>query len=289
MDPLQLLADLEGLRDKIPAALSADYENLIVSIRNIYEMSIKFVTPPEPVHAGKNNLASYHTAISDLCIQLENSLLAFQQVYVGKGSDAYHMTATASLQNLQLIRTHLETATFLHNVMATNFELVTEAKIALIALLVGLVITLAVLIASAGSTAPVTVPAAVIEAAGGAISIGIMTEAEAAALAAIMGLVWASLPTALLSGLAATGVTEALGHIGDSYGYMSKKGDKGDRKDTANQQEKVEFEYAWKEIQRRLKKTLSRGDRRRLHDEITKQGFTPEEIIEIGVAMFGDY
>jgi hypothetical protein len=64
---------------------------------------------------------------------------------------------------------------------------------------------------------------------------------------------------------------------------------KGNRKDTANQQEKAEFEYAWKEIQRRLGKKLSKADRRRLHDEITKQGFTPEEIIEIGLSMFGDY
>ena len=69
----------------------------------------------------------------------------------------------------------------------------------------------------------------------------------------------------------------------------SKSGEKGNRKDIANQQEKKEIDYAWSEIQRILKKKLSKDDRRRLHEEITGQGFDVQEIIEIGVSMFKDY
>ena len=148
-----------------------------------------------------------------------------------------------------------------------------------------------ILIASAGTTAPVTVPAAVIEAAGGAVSIGIMTEAEAAAATAIMGLIWTSLPEELLSSLLTMVATDLLAHnlvnlptIPLPHTYYAGN---SNRKDTANQQEKVQFEYAWKEIQRRLGRKLSKADKRRLHDEITKQGFTPEGIIAIGVSMFG--
>ncbi|MBV9709522.1 MAG: hypothetical protein JO011_01260 [Ktedonobacteraceae bacterium] len=213
MDPLQLLASLESLREKIPGALRQDFEDLIASIRNTYEMSVKYVTPPEPVHEGRRNLAAHHTTLDGLCTQLESSLEAFQQVYVGQASDAYHSRAAASLQDLKTMREHLAHAAVLHNTMATNFDTATEAKLALVGLLVGLAITLGVLIASAGTTAPVTVPAAAFEVAGGAVSIGIMTEAEAAAAATIMGLIWAGLPDALLAGLEGFAATEVLGHI----------------------------------------------------------------------------
>ena len=200
MDPLQLLANLEQLRDKIPAELSADFESLIASIRNIYENTIKLITPPIPVEDGQQRLAAHYANIDALQLQLHNRLPAFQEVYVGDGSNSYHMTATTSLQNVQSIRDHLATASQLHGTMALNFGQATQAQIALDALLVGLGITLAVLIASAGSTAPATVPAALLEAASGAVTIGIMTEAEAAATAAVLGLMWASLPEALVIG-----------------------------------------------------------------------------------------
>ncbi len=213
MDPLELLASLEGLREKIPAFLRQDFEDLIAGIRNTYEMSVKYVTPPEPVHDGRRNLAAHHNTLDGLCTQLESSLQAFQLVYIGAGSDAYHTRAAASLQDLKTIREHLAQAAVLHTTMASNFDTATEAKLALVALLVTLAITLGVLIASAGTTAPVTVPAAAVEVAGGAVSIGLMTEAEAAAAAAIMGLIWAALPEALLAGLAGFAAMEVLGHI----------------------------------------------------------------------------
>jgi hypothetical protein len=293
MDPLELLAQLEGIRGKIPAILQQDFEDLLASIRSTYEMSIKYVTPPEPVHGGSRNLAAHHTTLDSLCTQLESSLEAFQLVYVGQGSDTYQTRATASLQDLKTMRDHLVQASVLHTTMATNFDTATEAKLALVALLVGLGITLSVLIASVGTTAPVTVPAAAFEVAGGAVSIGLMTEAQAAATAAIIGLLWAALPDALLVGTSAFVATDVLGHIAlhppatVTLPHVYYAGN-SNRKDTANQQEKAQFEYAWGEIQRRLHKKLSKADRRRLHDEITKQGFTPEEIIEIGVSMFGD-
>ncbi len=213
MDPLELLANLEGLREKIPGFLRQDFEDLIANIRHTYQMSIKYVTPPEPVHDGRRNLAAHHATLDGLCTQLESSLEAFQLVYMGAGSDAYQTSATASLQDLKTMREHLAQAAVLHTTMATNFETATEAKVALAALLVALGITLAVLIGSAGSSAPVTVPAAAFEVAGGAVSIGLMTEAEAAATAAIMGLIWAGLPDALLVGLEGFAATEVLGHI----------------------------------------------------------------------------
>ncbi len=210
---MELLASLEGLREKIPAFLRQDFEDLIADIRNTYEMSVKYVTPPEPVHDGRRNLAAHYTTLDGLCTQLESSLEAFQLVYVGTASDAYHTSAAASLQDLKTIREHLAQAAVLHNTMATNFDTATEAKLALVALLVGLGITLGVLIASAGSTAPVTVPAAAFEVAGGAASIGLMTEAEAAAAAAIMGLIWSGMPDALLAGASAFVATDVLEHI----------------------------------------------------------------------------
>ncbi len=213
MDPLELLASLESLREKIPGFLRQDFEDLIAGIRNTYEMSVKFVMPPEAVHDGRRNLAAHHSTLDGLCTQLESSLEAFQLVYIGQGSDAYHTRAEASLQDLQVMRDHLAQAAVLHNTMATNFDTATEAKLALVALLVGLGITLGVLIASAGTTAPVTVPAAAVEVAGGAVSIGLMTEAEAAAAAAIMGLIWAGMPEALMAGLEGFAATEVLGHI----------------------------------------------------------------------------
>ena len=136
MDPLEFLASLEGLREKIPGALRQDFEDLIAGIRNTYEMSVKYITPPEPVHDGRRNLAAHHTTLDGLCTQLESSLEAFQLVYVGQASDAYHTRAAASLQDLQVIREHLAQAAVLHNTMATNFDTATEAKLALVGLLV---------------------------------------------------------------------------------------------------------------------------------------------------------
>lgn len=198
MDPLQLLADLEGLRNKIPGFLQNDFENLIASIRNIYEMSIKAITPSQPVHDGKHSLVYHQTNLSNLYTKLNNNLTPFQQIYTGQGSDAYYTTAMTSAQNLQLVNNHLADAAQFHDTMATNFDLATEAQIALVSLLVGLGITLGVLVFSAGTTAPATVPAAILEAGGGAVSIGLLTDAEAAALTAVMSLLWTTLPSTLL-------------------------------------------------------------------------------------------
>jgi hypothetical protein len=279
MDPLQLLADLEGLRDKIPSFLQNDFENLIASIRNIYEMSVKLITPSQPVHDGKHNLIYHHTNIDTLHTQLNTGLTSFQQVYTGHGSDAYYTTTTTSLQNLQTIRDHLVDASQFHDTMAVNFDQAAEAKIALVSLLVGLGITLGVLVFSAGTTAPATVPAAILEAGGGAVSIGLLTEAEAAALAAVMSLVWAALPGALLSGLLGTAATELLIHNLLSFA-------KKPRSDTANQQEKAEFERAVALIERIIGRKLTKGERRELHDAITGMKYSIEEIVAIGETLF---
>ncbi len=198
MDPLQLINDLEGLRDKIPAIVREEYETLLKNIRAIYEASIKFITPPQPVRDGKQNLTGHHTTLDDVCKQLEKSLTSFKSVYVGQGSDAYHTTANTSLDYLKTIRDHVATVALQHDTMATNFDTATGAKIALGVLLGGLVVTLGVLVFSGGTTAPVTVPAAAIEAGGGVVTVGVLTEAEAAAAAALFGLGLADIPEALL-------------------------------------------------------------------------------------------
>ena len=265
---------------RIPAILQQDFENLIEGIRHTYEMSIKYVTPPEPVHVGKQNLAGHHSTLDDLCIQLGTSLESFQQVYIGQGSATYQARATASLQDLQMLRDHFAQASVLHNTMALNFDVATEAKVALAALLVGLAITLGVLIASAGTTSPVTVPAAAFEVAGGAVSIGLMTEAEAAALVAIMGLMWAALPEALLAGLAGLTVFEVLEHV--TLNFAKKP-----RSDTYNQVEDKQWKWILQQIARKLGRPLTKAEQRRLHNEISKQGYSVEEIVEIGISMFG--
>jgi hypothetical protein len=78
-----------------------------------------------------------------------------------------------------------------------------------------------------------------------------------------------------------------MGGGGDDDENSRDRWKKGYRKDTANQQEKKQFEYAWKQILRVLDRTLSRTDRRRLHDAITKKHYSLEEIIEIGLDLFG--
>ena len=47
-----------------------------------------------------------------------------------------------------------------------------------------------------------------------------------------------------------------------------------------------QFDEAVRQIESRCGRKLEKADRRRLHDEITGQGFTIPEIIEIGVGMF---
>ena len=49
-----------------------------------------------------------------------------------------------------------------------------------------------------------------------------------------------------------------------------------------------QFEFAFKEIQKFLGVKLNRKDRRRLHDEITKQDCSIDEIIDTGIDMFGN-
>ena len=54
----------------------------------------------------------------------------------------------------------------------------------------------------------------------------------------------------------------------------------------SNLSENRKFGYAIQEIGRRCGGALTDDQVRRLHDEITRGGYTTDEIIEIGVAMF---
>jgi hypothetical protein len=167
MDGEDLLNSLEGLRNDIPDFLRDDFENLIESIRQIYELTIKAVAPSWPVDDGRQHLVTHATTLDTLHSQFSTSLLDFQTGYQGAGSTAYNTSATLALNHLKALRDHTNFAVQKHQSLANNLDNASTSQMILIGLMVTLGITLGVLIFSAGSTAPVTVPAAVGEAAGG--------------------------------------------------------------------------------------------------------------------------
>lgn len=54
----------------------------------------------------------------------------------------------------------------------------------------------------------------------------------------------------------------------------------------SNRQQNRQFDEAVRQIEKILRRTLDAVERRRLHDEVTRQGYTLQEIIDIGLAMF---
>jgi RHS repeat-associated protein len=66
---------------------------------------------------------------------------------------------------------------------------------------------------------------------------------------------------------------------------LMQQSDAAPPQQSRNFSENRKFEWAWQEIQRRCG-PLDKGQRRRLHDEITGQGYDIRTIIEIGVGMF---
>jgi hypothetical protein len=54
----------------------------------------------------------------------------------------------------------------------------------------------------------------------------------------------------------------------------------------SNREQNRQFEEAVRQIERVLRRKLDAAERRRLHDEVTRQGYTLQEIIDIGLAMF---
>ncbi len=205
MDALELLTKLEQFEHHVPGFLRSEYDSLVNQVRQIYEAVSKYITPPHPLEDGKNKLSAYHTSTDDLHTKLNNSLPTFKLAYVGAGSDAYHTTAAQALDDLKDIRDHLAFASLAHQTMGNNFDIALTAQIALGVLLGSLAITLGVFFFSGGTTAPVTVPAAVIEAGGSVISIEAITTALATALASATALAEAALPYALTLGALAAG------------------------------------------------------------------------------------
>jgi RHS repeat-associated protein len=59
------------------------------------------------------------------------------------------------------------------------------------------------------------------------------------------------------------------------------------RSDTYNQVEDKQWRYILQQIARRIGRRLTKDEERQLHDEISQMKFDVEEIIEIGVSMFG--
>jgi hypothetical protein len=54
----------------------------------------------------------------------------------------------------------------------------------------------------------------------------------------------------------------------------------------SNREQNREFDEAVRRIGRVLRRELDAAERRRLHDEITGRGYTLQEMIDIGLAMF---
>jgi hypothetical protein len=54
----------------------------------------------------------------------------------------------------------------------------------------------------------------------------------------------------------------------------------------SNREQNRQFEEAVWQIERVLRRKLDAAERRRLHDGVTRQGYTLQEIIDIGLAMF---
>jgi hypothetical protein len=54
----------------------------------------------------------------------------------------------------------------------------------------------------------------------------------------------------------------------------------------SNRQQNRQFDEAVRQIEKILRRKLDSVERRRFHDEVTRQGYTLQEIIDIGLAMF---
>ncbi len=59
-------------------------------------------------------------------------------------------------------------------------------------------------------------------------------------------------------------------------------GDEGLLVHNARKDDLKKFDFLMKQIEKRIGRKCSKKDRRRVHDEITKKGYTDQEIIDIG-------
>ena len=185
MDIEQLLRELESLALKVHVP---GFQELIQTVRNIYEKTIEYITPHEPISDASRTLTALHSELDSLCTQLETSLPAFQAVYTGAGSDSYHTSAAFALQGMQQQRDALVYASQQHQTMATQFALAQEMQNLLIVMLGVVAVTLVALVASGGSDAPITVPLLLGETAGAAAIIATLTEALVSASVAVSAL-----------------------------------------------------------------------------------------------------
>jgi hypothetical protein len=82
----------------------------------------------------------------------------------------------------------------------------------------------------------------------------------------------------------------AVGSAGGALSFaMAKKGNSdgdGYNAPRSRQAQQKSADDAWKEIQRRVGRQLTKADRRAWHDAITKQGMGYQEIVEEGIYMF---
>jgi len=53
-----------------------------------------------------------------------------------------------------------------------------------------------------------------------------------------------------------------------------------------NRDQNRQFDEAVRLIEVELRRELTASERRRLHDEISRHGYTIDEIVDIGLAMF---
>lgn len=188
MNVEHLLNELEGLVHHLPHRVQGPLDDVIETVRHIYENTLLVITPHEPVHDGSRALVSHHQRLQDLHTQLSNNTATLQLVYQGEAANSYHAAASASLGHLQTTLDHVAFASQQHDTMSLQFGDATTNQLLLITMLGLVVITLGSIPATAGVDSEIAVPAAAGEVAGAGGIIATLTAALQAAGAAIAAL-----------------------------------------------------------------------------------------------------
>src|SRR5689334_7872846 len=161
-----LLNDLEGLVHHLPHSVQGPLDDVIETVRHIYENTLLAITPHEPVHDGSRALVGHHQRLQDLHTQLSNNAAALQLVYQGEAANSYHAAASASLGHLQTTLDHVSFASQQHNTMSLQFGDAINNQLLLDTMLVLVAGTLGSILLTGGLDAEIAVPAAAGEAAG---------------------------------------------------------------------------------------------------------------------------
>jgi len=96
-------------------------------------------------------------------------------------------------------------------------------------------------------------------------------------------------PAGAIAGAAALGVAGGVAGnaVGNAVANMIYGSGAGSQTPRDNKKQNKQFSDACKEIEKKIGRKLSKEDKRKLHDEISGQGYGYHDIVDEGVAMFG--